>query len=134
MQNDNHLLLAIGANEVWQIDIFILCQGHETADIKIGFSYPVGCGIHWGLIAAGADLNTRTWGLSDFGSTDYLHPENDEISLAISLANITGYRFSLIVINGGNAGNLNLQWAQKTKTVADTTVLENSCLIGNQLA
>ncbi|GAI73437.1 unnamed protein product, partial [marine sediment metagenome] len=31
IENDDHLLMLVGANEVWQIDIFILCQGSTSA-------------------------------------------------------------------------------------------------------
>ncbi|GAJ13770.1 unnamed protein product, partial [marine sediment metagenome] len=33
LENDDHLLMALLANEIWQIDFFVLCQGDETAEI-----------------------------------------------------------------------------------------------------
>ncbi|GAI60753.1 unnamed protein product [marine sediment metagenome] len=136
LENDNHLLMAIGANEVWQIDIFILCYGNATPDIQFGMSYPVGCLISWGLVGAGFKLVDKTWGYQELSDNKFLNRAADTIAGGLySLADSpTGYRLSLIVINGANAGNINLQWAQNIATVADTTVVENSCLIAHQLA
>lgn len=134
LENDDHLLLLIGANEVWQIDLFVLCQGNDTADIDFGFSYPVGCLIKWGSIGAGNDISSNSWGYAINTKSPRLKLETEHQAVGINAAYVTGYRFSLIVINGANAGNVNLQWAQDTATVANTTVLENSCLIAHQLA
>ncbi|GAH91532.1 unnamed protein product [marine sediment metagenome] len=134
LQNDDHLLMALGANEVWQIDIFILCQGNTAADIQFGFSYPVGCLIKWGFVGAGKSNVVGTWGYTIETTADPIKIEDAILKKGITPFVNSGCRFSLIVINGANAGNINLQWAQDTATVGDTTVLENSCLIAHQLA
>jgi len=134
LENDNHLLLALLANEVWQIDIFILCQGDANANIKFGLSYPVGCVIWWGCVGAGGAVALDTWGATGVGGNQQLLAEDAAEPGGITNVSPAGYRFSLIVINGANAGNVNLQWCQNLAQVADTTVFENSCLIAHQLA
>lgn len=136
LENDNHLFMAIDANEVWQIDIFILCEGNEDADIQFGLSCPGGCTIFWGCVGAGGNISTNTWGESDSAKTPALLVQVQSLTLGIQAPNLglTGYRLSLIVINGVLAGNVNLQWAQAVATVGDTTVKQHSCLIAHQLA
>lgn len=134
LENDNHLLMAVGANEVWQIDLFVLCQGDQAADIKFAFSYPIGCVIKWGGQGSGEAVHTNTWGFTGVAQNPQLLNETHNVPLGIHATNVTGYRLSLIVTNGGNAGNINFQWAQNAAQVADTTVFENSCIIAHQLA
>jgi len=134
LENDNHLLMAIGANEVWQIDIFILCMGNATADIQFGFSYPVDCLIYWGLVGAGDTTHMKTWGHSATSDTPSLKVQTENQVEGIHATLKTGYRLSLIVISGANAGNINLQWAQAAAQVGDTIVYENSCIVAHQLA
>lgn len=134
-ENDDHLLLAVGANEIWQIDLFILFDGDAAADIEFGFSYPVGCLIYWGPVGAGDENVLYTWGKSAAADLHKLRTEVFTLIQGVAgVGQIGGIRFSLIIVNGANAGNVNLQWAQNTATVADTTVKENSCLIAHQLA
>lgn len=134
LQSDNHLLLALGANEVWQIDIFLLITGAVAAAFKSGFSYPVNCSIFWGCVGAGGVAVTTTWGHTPAGQQPNLLEEAESLGYGVRAdARTVGYRLSLIVINGANAGNVNLQWAQNTADVSDTKLLENSCLIAHQL-
>jgi hypothetical protein len=128
LQDDNHLLLAVGANEVWLFEFYLLQQSvSTTADIKFGFSYPAGCTIYWGI-------PSENWvGVAT---------ANDPTSVTIETGTRskgTGNRtqaiwMSAIVVNGANAGTVNLQWAQATATVEDTKMLTNSVLLAHKVA
>ena len=137
LQNDNHLLLSVGANEVWLVEIFLLAQAlSNTPDYKFGWAYPTGCVIYWGSIATG-DYN----GLTTIGWTDNvtgrsksaLTRESGTLGIA-SFNGTEGIALRAIIVNGTTAGIANLQWAQNTATVTDTKVLANSCLVAHKLA
>src|SRR4030042_1672706 len=50
LQNDDHLLFAIGANEVWDVTLMLLVTTPSvTPFFKIGWSYPASCLMFWGL-------------------------------------------------------------------------------------
>lgn len=123
LQDDDHLVLAIGANEVWHIRLILLYTSPAAADIKYSWTIPVGATITWGNMHPVENAyelydtsGTTTAGVSTSGGTR-------DITFA-----------DIIVINGANAGNVQFQWAQNTSNVGNTKVLANSCLIGWKIA
>jgi hypothetical protein len=124
LQNDDELLFAVAANEVWQVDIIVRCISGGTPDIKFAVTVP-----------SGGSLLLGAWGCDTIGN---------KAVLAANL--IADYSFAAgpkgatllvvmraIVINGATAGNVQLQWAQNTKEASDTKVLANSCIIAHKL-
>jgi hypothetical protein len=136
LQNDDDLLLAIAANEVWLVELYLLQKSPSTtADFKMGWAYPAGCSIYWGV----PNLNT-TYGTGGqywltvvaAGTIGAILTEASTLAAA-SLNGTQGIHITAIVINGATAGTLNFQWAQNTATAEDTKVLANSCLIAHKL-
>jgi len=137
LQNDDHLLLAIAANEVWLINLFLLWTSPTTGHyLKTGWSYPTDCSIKWGPEMKVSSSNVSYW--SHAASNTYklaLLTETSTLLDSLSAnAAICGLRLTAIVINGANAGTLNFQWAQGYATAEDTKVLTNSCLIAHKLS
>lgn len=120
LQNDDALLLALAANETWYF-IAVLSQiGNNTADFKFAFTVPTGATLNWGCVGK---INTAgTAGPCDSITTSGTADDNDGATDARRVT-LRG-----VVVNGGTAGNLQLQWAQSTATVVDTKVLTNSYL------
>lgn len=125
LQNDDDLLFAVGANEVWLISFHILyfSAGGGT-DIKFRLAAPVGATINRGL-AYGYDVG---WSPvvqgTNLGAADLVAGtanQNDPLE------------FWVIVANGATAGNIQLQWAQNAAVAEDTKVLENSFIIAHRL-
>ena len=136
LQNDDHLLIAIGANEVWLVELFLLQQSVSVnSDFKMGWSYPTGCSIKWGSDQVNiGGARVHPWlSVESSNIPEAIKIETDSLSVGTSNL-IQGIRVTAIVINGATAGNLNLQWAQNTATAEDTKVLTNSCLIAFKLA
>jgi len=137
LQNDDHLLLAIAANEVWLINLFLLWTS-PTAGVylKTGWSYPAGCSIKWGTEIQLASTNKAYWSSAvTTASKPALLTETSTWSDILGANDaIDGVHLTAIVINGANAGTLNFQWAQATAAPEDTKVLANSCLIAHKLA
>lgn len=122
LQNDDHLFLPIGANEIWFLKFFIRGQSGTTPDFCFIVTVPSGATGSW----------TR-------GQGEGAGASNAANSFAVTgiingKATIIHFILYAIVINGGNAGNVQLQWAQNYAYTSDSTVYANSCIIAHQLA
>ena len=122
LQNDDHLLMAVAANEIWDLDILIRITATAVADFKFTFVVPTA-----------ATLKGNTY--YDVG----------RLQVALDLAATQSVLFGVdraddfhglkaVYVGGANAGNIQLQWAQNTAEVSDTKVLADSCLIAHKLA
>ena len=133
--NDNHLFKAIGANEIWLLDLYLLQKSVSVdSDFKAGWSYPVGCLIYWGVPRFQATNVMGVWSCGKAAaSTIGIYRETNTQDIASN--NITtGLHLIAIVVNGANAGNVNFMWAQNVAIVENTKVLANSVLTAQQLA
>ncbi len=123
LQNDDDLLFAVGVNEEWLVEVFLLRNTGATPDWKFQWSVPASCTIDgectehvggsWGgeafseaaavaiIDGGGADIPTSMWG---------------------------------IVRVAGTAGNVQLQWAQNTADAGDTKVLRGSMLVARRIS
>jgi len=127
--NDTHLKFALLANEVWLFEALLFVGGPTAGDIKVAFTVPAGATLSWGGVgldlAAAANtavqvLNAQTasggaWGLGLQG-----------VGTTVSI------KLWGTVVNGANAGDLQMQWAQNTADAAGTTVGVNSWLKGDR--
>lgn len=119
LQNDDELLLALAANEVWIVNFYLLIDSAGTPDFKFAFTMPAGgeaFALHTSRGNAVASFATGGFGV---GSTD----GSDQMSTVVAV----------LARNGANAGNLQLQWAQNVANPTDTSVFLNSCLIATQI-
>jgi len=132
LQNDDHLLFAIEANEVWLVEVYLLQLSVSVdSDIKLGWAYPANCSIKWGS----PELTTASYwhGVQSGVTPNVIY--NEIAWQPLGCGNLTqAFRIIALVINGANAGNINLQWAQYGAIAEDTKVLANSCLIAHKLA
>lgn len=125
LQDDNHLLLALAANEVWQFQIYLIAYAPSpTAAYKIGFTVPALATYYARAIDQDAAGTFGLQRITGAGTLTLLGPNG----------NTYIYTIEGIVINGANAGNLQLQWAQNTATAEDTKILANSHLIAFKIA
>jgi len=131
VQNDNELIAPLLANSVYWIEIFVIYETIQAADLKVGWSVPAGAAIHWCPNGQDAASTSTVW--------DILKRERSEANTEIiggpgaalgtdAIMPGEGY-----VTTAGTAGNLTFQWAQGTLTATNTTVMANSCLIVQRL-
>ena len=134
LQSDDHLLFAIAANEIWEVElIVVLTSPSVNSDFKYGWAYPAGCTAYWGV---------HTYGTGTPGNWCPVGTaSNPQPILAIatseaagSLNGTQGFRIRAIFVNGATPGNINFQWAQNTATIENTTIKANSCLFARKLA
>lgn len=146
LQNDDHLFQALGANETWQFEFVISYNSVTVPDFKLAL-----------IVPAGATLRANVAGLASNGSsgtavTGSAGPIATANSLMVSLTASGEYavlcgawsgtggvvptvaRISGTVCTAGTAGNLQLQWAQNSAHVSDTTVYTDSYLIARKVA
>lgn len=131
LQDDDELFIALAANETWAFELLLIVDGPSAADIKVAFTVPSGATLTWsgiGVVFSGSsqqDLGTATmietsgssapWGLLGGGT---------KIPL----------RLYGTVVNAGNAGNLQLQWAQKVSSGSGVGIYENSWMKAHTIA
>lgn len=127
LQNDDHLLQAILANEVWEVECALMVQGDAAGDFSWAFNVPAGAsGWHGGhRLQEGATtpadtLNTSA--VADLTDTGVL-----TAGLA-GAANPVLILVKAVVVNGANAGTIQLRWAQRVSSGTATSVLINSIL------
>lgn len=129
LQNDNDLVFAIAANEVWVADYRLFVTGATTGDIQWDWSVPAGCS---GTHGQHSLLLATTASTSDIEA-------NAEVALSTAgsagiIAGETMVLISAVFVNAGTAGNVQFRWAQQTSSGTATNVLANSYLIAERFA
>ena len=124
LQDDNELFLPMLANEVWQITLSLIVNSSAVADLKLGFTAPAGAAMYSYSRYIRED-NVVCDGFASLAATLLLRGVG---------ANEMPIFLTGIVINGANAGNFQIQWAQATAEVSDTKVLTNSYIIAHKMA
>lgn len=123
MQNDDHLVLALGANETWEIYIQIEARGNSN-NYKMQFTAPTGATLN--VISYQIESNN----INDF-MTAYSTPTTG--SYQMQTATSTGIFVRGIVTTSATAGNLQLQWAQVNTDVVATQLRTGSYIKATKL-
>ena len=124
LQDDNDLLMSVGASEVWQFSFNIIYSSNVTADLKFAFTQPAAGKISGSGVAFGPTLATIMTNINgDTGS-----PTANNILGGAAVATPIFHTFNGIWTGGGTAGTLRLQWAQNASDAGNTTVHANSTL------
>lgn len=118
-QNDDDLLFAIAANEIWRFEIWVFYNSATTPDIKFTITFPSGGTARFG------NTNDATNRVETVSGTTLGQVSGDGEDEMLILAGV--------VVNGATAGNVQLQWAQNAATVSDTKVLTNSYLVAEKI-
>jgi len=117
LQNDDHLVVAVKANENLTLRVCLVCKtASDVPDMKIAFTVPTGGAIKGKTYVENSAIPTD---VADLTSAQVLGLPGTGRFWYI-LAKYTG---------GANAGSVQLQWAQNTATVEDTTVEAESYLL-----
>ena len=124
---DTHLALVMAANDIWAFEYVLFIESASaTPDFKFDFTIPAGASIKYSWTSMDQASTSGGADASDIAGTDMV------VTLAageLMVVNIKG-----VVVQGTNAGNLQLNWAQNVSDGTATTVYKGSYLIGNKLA
>lgn len=129
LQDDDALLFAVGANEVWEF-LFAVNFGAGASgnpDFKVGITGPAGSTVRWS--PSGAYHRA----LDDFASLPRVNASGASIDVSADNGE-TGITLRGIIVNGANAGNCKLQWAQVTSNADPISVKANSYLRAHKIA
>jgi hypothetical protein len=119
LQDDNDLFFAIGANEIWSVNLVVVLTSSTVADFRGAITAPSGATGQWGR--AGSNNYTAL-----DGSAYDFHSGQGATRVMVIL--------DALVVNGVTAGNVRFQWAQDVAEVSDTKVLTNSYLVAYRVA
>lgn len=135
MQDDNHLVLPLLANNEYWLECFIIYGANATADIRIDFTIPAGTthdfthgGIRLGHNTADGFDNisrSRFQEISTQGTVGGFHATANTDLGVIPLEGK--------IVVGGTAGNIQFQWAQNTANATATVVKANSLMVLQRL-
>jgi hypothetical protein len=131
LQNDDHLFFSVAANKNYKFELWLLLNpaaGSATDDIKLHFTGPAGCTMFWGTLQT---TNAADDGISPAGTGGTV-VANQGISGTPAYG--TGaFNFALklegIILNGANAGTIQLQWAQSAAGAHNLVLQTGSALI-----
>jgi len=127
MQNDDDLNFAVGASDYWAFKLLLLYTTSPVSDIKFQFTVPASGTLRAfsstdiGDSSSGAGGTAASWTQS---AVALVEPHNT----TTGIVTIEG-----VYYGGGTAGTVQLQWAQNTAEVSDTSVLQGSYLIAQKL-
>lgn len=122
MQNDDHLLIPVEANEIWLFEFrCFINTASGTPHWNAGVYGPAGAAVN--MWANTNDFNTAQ-AASLIGNT-FNFP---------TIAGVTAARIWGRLTNGATPGNFGLRWAQTTPTAENTQVLINSVLLPRRIA
>jgi hypothetical protein len=135
LQDDDELVMPIGANEVWEYELCIKWgnASNASADFKYQITAPSGAAgmkIQVGpATATSATDNTAVdmagWSTEDFSATPIAVGQH-------ATTGVTLLWIRVLVVNGANSGNVQFQWAQNSSQSIDTTVYAHSFMIGRR--
>lgn len=116
LQNDDHLLVSVAANAVYDFKLAIHYNSGTTPDLKVGWSVPSGTTMVWG----GVIIDTA-------GAMTVAASLTQSSVQAIGGTGAAAFiLFTGTVVTSTTAGTLQMQWAQNTLTVADSKILAGS--------
>lgn len=118
LTNDTVLFLSTLANASYELECCINFTAVAGQDIKIAWTFPVGATMMYAALGTGTVNFTDHDASMVAGGTSRGSRGN---GATIQTINSRGY-----LINAGNSGNLQLQWAQNTSGGGNTTVMKGS--------
>lgn len=132
------LSFPIAANEIWALDIVLLTCSSATADIKLGWDYPVDCTMRWGN--RGSAQNNV--GLDPTGGAmATVYNLDGPITWTpafgghgVAPADPVPIPMYGLVTNGSNAGTVQLQFAQLVSDPTITSIQTNSYIIATKVS
>ena len=126
LQNDNELNFAIGANETWIVDAYLIAEFGPTGQIQVGVNAPAVSSLAVAATISSPDV------APDYGYTDQL---TTGIPLTLALSSTAGFvHVHCTIVCGASGGTFVIQWAQAVSNATPTTVKAGSSLVANRIS
>jgi len=123
VNNDDELFLAMGANEAWEFEAFVIASvGNDNApDFRFTFAVPSGATIRW-VATQQKDSDPNVTGQVPVLASGI------ERTVNMSGNDVFFVQVRGVVQTAGTGGNLQFQWAQGSAHATPTSVQLNSFL------
>jgi hypothetical protein len=124
LQNDDVLKIALAASDAVEFSaVMFVSSTSSTPDFKMTFTVPSGASVRW--LAEYFDG-------ANYQGSSVITGSGTTVAFGVA-ANVVGMvKLSGIVVNGSNAGDLQLQWAQNTSNGTAVKVEQRSFLLGSK--
>lgn len=120
--NDTHFSFAVAANDIWVVDAYADITMGVTGQIKVAMTVPSGATLNLDGLLAGA------------GTAAYGNTQTSGTAIALVTVLTAGIlHVHACIVNSTNAGTVQLQWAQNSSDVTNTTLLINSFMIAHKI-
>jgi len=123
--NDTELQIALPANSTWMLDGLLIYSSSATADAKVDLSVPASATYY--LATNGLDpAGTTAAGSIDRGVVTNGDGGGGMSGRGVGTTTKNAAMIRATVIVAGTAGNLNIQWAQRTSDATNTVLFRGS--------
>lgn len=124
LQNDDVLKIALAASDAVEFSaVMFVSSTSSTPDFKMTFTVPSGASVRW---------HAEYFDGANYQGSSVITGSGTTIPFQVA-ANVVGMvKLTGIVVNGSNAGDLQLQWAQNTSNGTSVTVQQRSFLLGSK--
>ena len=133
LQNDNELLLSIGATGTYVFDVILIATSAANAagDLAVGFTFPTGT-LH--LIGQGPDIGLASGNVQtgQWGAGLSIASGATFNGYGLSTNNVGIWLHGILIATA--TGTLTLQWAQNASNASASTVKAGSHMIMKQTA
>lgn len=132
-QNDDHLVLAVGASQTWEFEAYLVYDAGTTGDLGFSFDVPSGATGWFSATriqgSAATSVDSGAWSAIDaFGSGSARAAGGAGAGTKLGL-----HIFGLLVTSA-TPGNLQFTWTQRVSDGTATTVFTNSYLKANRVS
>jgi hypothetical protein len=133
LQDDNELTFAIGANETWFVQCWLLIDADLAGDLTCALTAPAGATGWWGghRFASGASdavNEAANWSIQTNLTTASSRDIGGAGAGTVVATPCQGY-----VVNSSTAGSVTLSWAQRASSATATTLKAGSCMIAYKI-
>ena len=128
LQNDDDFVFAVGANEVWVVEITGRCSIPDAAGMKIGLAAPSGTTFTFESYASELDSAAGAVVTTQEGTANSFNVNSGQGSPTRSFLTL---RFLVRVST--SAGNVQFQWAQNASSVSATTLKSDMSMIAHKV-
>ena len=123
LQNDDTLKIALAASDAVEFSaVMFVSSTSATPDFKMTFTVPSGASVRWHAEWFDGAFQASSIVTSSGTTATFLITEN-----RLGIVKLTG-----IVVNGSNAGDLQLQWAQNQSNSSAVKVEQRSFIRGSK--
>jgi hypothetical protein len=133
LQSDDELLIAIGASETWVVEFHLAYTAATAGDINVAVNVPSGATGRIHMASLDQTATSTVGSVTEFSTTDLT--DTGVVRFAGAGANAVALiKYTVLVVNSTNAGNVTLRWAQGASSGTATTVHTNSYLEAKRFA